>query len=159
MLVLNTISTLSLQVIFLVTTKLSVDASNVCSTPKKCTCDPPSCARLGGIFPMFLQPNTTANPTKDYVPDHVGIQYLRAYKMAVDDINDGMYKQYYPNVSLIYSVQGTTIPFIDDVVVSLYQNTKVFDGRPIHAMLASANNNAANAAAQINNGKVYLRKT
>ena len=107
---------------------------------------------------MFIPPNTTENPSHDYIPDKAGIQYLQAYKMAVDDINKGMYKKYYPNIHLVYSVQGTTVPFIDDVVSALYQNTKVFDSHPIHAMVASANNVAANAAAQIDNGNIMRIK-
>ena len=48
----------------------------------------PYCPRIGGIFPMFVKNTNTSSPIA-FIPDHVGIQYLQAYKMAIDDINNG----------------------------------------------------------------------
>jgi len=64
-----------------------------------------------------------------------------------------VYKDVYPNISRIfYSAKGTTRPFVDDVLASLNQNTDAFNNNPVHGQIASANNVAANAAAQIDNG-------
>jgi hypothetical protein len=130
-----------LRISIALTFLFSTDGSNT-------TCTPPYCARIGLIYPMFIKNETSGG----FEVDTVGIQYLSAFKMAVDDINNGVYKKLFPNVTLKYTSYGTTFPFIDDVKASLYQNAESFNKKAIIAQVASANNEAANAAAQINNG-------
>ncbi len=113
----------------------------------------------------------TKDDNGNYHVDTDGIHYLAAFKMAVDDINSGMYPEL--NIKLNITVKGTTVPFIDDVKVlnilyrndiflwftnpyflfhkaSLYQNTDAFAGRAIHGQIAGATNIGANAAGNQN---------
>lgn len=110
------------------------------------TCVPPSCARIGFVYPKF-----TRDSQNNFIVSHEGIQYLAALKMALDDMKSGMYKDVFPNITYELSARGVSIPFIDDVKNTLYFNTAAFGGEAIHAFIGSADNAASNAAAQIGN--------
>ena len=87
---------------------------------------------------MFLlkENKTATNSNKTYIVHEQGVQYIRAFKMAIDDINNRtMYKNAFPNVTLKSTIYATTIPFIDDVKASLYQNAEAFGKKGIIAQV------------------------
>ena len=112
------------------------------------SCSPP-CARIGLIYPNLVSKNDSSK----YEMDHIGNQYLQAFKMAVDDINEKKYIKEFPSITISYVAYGVAIPFIDDINAAIDMNTVLGKNKnvSVHAMVASANNIASNAAAQIDN--------
>lgn len=108
----------------------------------------PTEVNIGFVFPMFEY----ATP---YVVNYDGVQYLAAFLMAVNDINnknDGIHDELLPKTKLKYAVRSSTGAFIDNVKDAIALSTRVFNGSGICGCVGGADNDASNAIAQIFNG-------
>ena len=104
--------------------------------------------KIGGIFPLLKHDGTAA-------VDEGGIQYLAAFKMAIDDLNnktDGVYDFVLPCTTIDFAIQESPGPFIDDVYAAIKLSADVFNSTGVNGVVGAHTNAVSNAIAQIFNG-------